>query len=111
MRVAFKISLISVLILAVLSISVPCFADGITRKLGRGLANMATGFLEVPDNIVRVSEKDGWLAGITFGTMKGLAWAIVRTAVGAYETVTFFAPVPSGYEPILEPEFLFGEEF
>jgi hypothetical protein len=29
--------------------------------------------------------------------------AVVRTTVGAYETVTFLVPIPSGYAPILPP--------
>jgi len=80
------------------------------RKLGRGLANTFTGFLELPQNIVDVAEDEGALAAVTYGIARGIAMSFLRTAVGVYETVTFLIPLPWEYEPILEPEFMMGEE-
>ena len=101
------------LIAAVLTTASFCFAadGGPIRKLGRGVANVATGILELPNNIVSVTEEDGYVAGVTYGIMKGLAWSVVRIAVGAYETVTFLVPIPFHYDPILEPEFLLSDEY
>jgi len=101
------------LVLTFLCISAPCYADGggPLRKLGRGLANMATGVLEVPRTIVTVTEEDGYVAGVSYGVVKGVAWAVLRSAVGAYETLTFLIPLPFHYDPILEPEFLLSEEY
>lgn len=96
----------------ILAISSPCFADGgPLRKLGRGIANIGTGILEIPSNIVSVTEEDGYLAGATYGIVKGIAWAVLRTTVGAYETATFLIPIPFHYDPILEPEFLLSGEY
>ncbi len=106
-----KVILCLALMLSLLNITTPSFAGDPVRKLGRGLANIGTGFLEVPRNVVNVTEEDGYAAGATYGVLKGAAWAVLRTAVGVYETVTFFIPMPLNYDPILKPEFLLGEEY
>lgn len=80
------------------------------RKLGRGIGNVLSGFLELPLSIVDTAEEEGYLAAMTYGVTKGVAMSILRTGVGLYETVTFLIPLPWGYEPILEPEFLMSEE-
>lgn len=103
----------SILILAAFilgSVGAQAFAQSPVRKLGRGAANTITGFLEVPANIVDVVEEEGPIAAITYGIARGCAMAVLRTAVGVYELVTFALPFPENYEPILEPEFMMGEE-
>jgi putative exosortase-associated protein (TIGR04073 family) len=44
---------------------------------------------------------------MTIGLAKGVGMTIVRTGAGVYETVTFPFPIPEGYGPVLEPEFVF----
>lgn len=107
-----KSILITIVIIAFISGSfVPAaFAQTPIRKLGRGLANIFTGVLEVPLNIVSVAEEEGFVAATTYGVVKGLALTFLRTGVGFYETVTFLIPLPFHYEPVLEPEFLMSEE-
>lgn len=92
------------------SLATGVFAQDPIRKLGRGLANLSTGFLEVPINIVDAAEEEGFIAATTYGLVRGLAMALLRTGIGVYETVTFLIPLPWRYEPILEPEFLMSEE-
>ena len=78
----------------------------IAEKLGRGIINTATGWVEIPKQIVQQKqETNGWDAA-TKGFAKGLVHAFARTAVGAYEIITFPIPVPEGYRPILTPEFV-----
>ena len=71
------------------------------EKLGRGVANLLCGWMELPLNIQkRYSTSDtgaSFFTGIAYGLFKG----IVRTGVGAYETVTFFLPYPEDFAPIL----------
>ena len=71
------------------------------NKLGRGLGNALGGWMEIPLNIgTRYSPSDigsSFFTGLTYGLVKG----VVRTAVGAYETVTFFLPYPEDFAPIL----------
>ncbi|MBI2104910.1 MAG: exosortase system-associated protein, TIGR04073 family [Candidatus Omnitrophica bacterium] len=70
-------------------------------KLGRGLSNAFGGWLEIPLNFHQrysMSDTAGSLfTGAAYGLFKGL----VRTGVGAYETVTFFLPYPEDFAPIL----------
>ena len=75
------------------------------HKLGRGLANLFTGAIEIPKNISREWRKSDPATGIIVGGVKGVGWAASRMAVGAFETVTFPVPVPPNYEPLMQPEF------
>ena len=74
-------------------------------KLGRGLAGVTTGFLELPGNIVAVSRRDGWVGGMTVGFAKGLGMIPVRELVGVYDIVTSPFPAPGHYEPVVEPAY------
>ena len=71
------------------------------EKLGRGASNALLGWLEIPTSIhQRYSKSDtaaSTLTGLVYGVFKGA----VRTAVGLYETVTFFLPYPENFAPIL----------
>lgn len=72
-------------------------------KLGRGLGNTLGGWLEVPLQIQRrYTSKDPVTTFFT-GSAVGLVKGAARTAVGVYETVTFFIPYPEQYAPILPP--------
>jgi putative exosortase-associated protein (TIGR04073 family) len=108
---------IVVLILCLAAITLPAFAqegsviEKMGKKLGRGIVNIATGWIELPKNIYDTSvEKNNPLMGITWGTLKGIGMTVVRTGAGAYDTATFLFPVPQDYEPILKPEFVFEEK-
>jgi putative exosortase-associated protein (TIGR04073 family) len=81
-------------------------ADQMMHKLGRGIVNLFTGFVEVPKNIAREWRKTDPFTGLVLGFIKGAGWGLSRTAAGAYEIVTFPLPVPEGYVPLMEPEFI-----
>ena len=77
------------------------------RKLGRGLANAGTGFLEVPYKIWAVNEEQGPVAAISVGVLAGMGAAVTRTVAGAVEAATFLFPLGRyGYGPLVKPEFL-----
>ncbi len=81
--------------------------SGPMRKLGRGIANLATGWLEVPVEMTRMTEDSGSWAGVSVGLCRGIMRGIGRTVVGALELSTFFIPNPQvRFGPILEPEFI-----
>ncbi len=106
-----KITVSFIIFTFILSLLTPeLFAQTPIRKLGRGLANTITGFLELPAGVVDAAEEEGYIAAVTYGVVKGLSLSVLRTGVGVYETVTFLIPLPWGYEPILEPEFMMGDE-
>lgn len=77
------------------------------RKLGRGLANAASGVLEIPLAMSRIGREEGPMAGTFLGLCYGFGAAVTRMGVGIIEVATFPFPLPEvGYGPILEPEFL-----
>lgn len=104
-----KLVILCLAVLMILSIATASYAQDMTKKLGRGLANILTGWIELPKNIYDTSVEENPLAGITIGTAKGVGMTIVRTGAGIYETITFPFPLPEGYKPVLEPEFVFSE--
>lgn len=80
---------------------------GPAGKLGRGVANLVTGWLELPAEITKTTERSGSLAGVTVGFARGVFFGIGRTVVGAFETLTFPFPTgAAGYGPLVRPEFV-----
>lgn len=101
-----RIFFAAVILSLIMSSATPAFCDGATTKLGRGICNMVTFPLEVPEQISRVNNSDGPFAASTVGVLKGLGWAIGRACVGVFETATFMFPIPKNYEPLLkDPEY------
>jgi len=105
-----RITVTALVLLVILNLSSPVFAQDMGRKLGRGLGNILTGWLEIPKNIYDTSVESNVFAGLTLGTVKGVGMTVVRTVVGSYEVATFPFPVPEEYKPIIEPEFVFQEQ-
>ena len=104
MKKAFVICVALVMIIGMATAS---FAQDPAKKLGRGVANVLTGWVELPKNIYNTSIEANPLVGITVGTAKGIGMSIVRTGAGVYEIITFPFPLPEDYMPIIEPEFVF----
>ena len=105
---ARKMFLVALVSLFVMSSAAPAFCadDNAVTKLGRGLANMVTFPLEVPEQISRTNNSDGPFAGYTVGVLKGFGCALGRACVGVFEAVTFMMPYPKDYKPILkDPEY------
>ncbi|HUJ11348.1 MAG TPA: exosortase system-associated protein, TIGR04073 family [Verrucomicrobiae bacterium] len=75
------------------------------RKLGRGIANVLFGIVEVPNQITKVNADQGGGAAVTYGVGKGFLRWFEREAVGVYDVVTFPVPFPKGYKPVMKPEF------
>ncbi|MDQ6998301.1 MAG: exosortase system-associated protein, TIGR04073 family [Mariprofundus sp.] len=68
------------------------YATDSGSKFTRGLANSVTGWGEIPKNIINESSDSNVLVGLTYGTVKGVVHTVGRTAVGAFDLVTFFVP-------------------
>ena len=79
-------------------------ADTAAQKFGRGLAGMTCGFLELPGNIVRETNRSG-IAGLPTGLARGVGMIVTRELVGVYEFVTAPFPVPAGFRPVIQPEY------
>ena len=79
-------------------------------KLTRGFINIVTGWVEIPKRVSETSKTQGAMSGFTWGLLRGIGHGFVRTAAGFYELFTFPFPAPPGYEPVIQPEFVFTEE-
>ena len=101
--------IIAIALIMVFSLTTTCFAQDAGKKLIRGLANILTGWVELPKNIYDTSVEDNVFSGLTIGLAKGIGMTIVRTGAGIYETITFPFPIPENYAPVLEPEYIFKE--
>lgn len=70
------------------------YLTGFSNKLSQGLANMAFGFIEIPKNVINISNEHNILVGLTWGVVRGVAHAASRTLVGGAEFLT--SPIPTG---------------
>ncbi|MBF0216464.1 MAG: exosortase system-associated protein, TIGR04073 family [Candidatus Omnitrophica bacterium] len=104
---AVKLMLVCMVVIGMMAVASDSYAQDPAKKLGRGLANILTGWVELPKNIYDTSVEENVLAGITMGLAKGVGMTIVRTGAGVYETITFPFPIPEDYQPVLEPEYIF----
>lgn len=64
------------------------------EKLGRGIANVAFGPLELLMKGWDVTQEQGGIAGVTYGPLKGVCYVIAREVVGVVDIVTFPFPLP-----------------
>jgi putative exosortase-associated protein (TIGR04073 family) len=69
------------------------YLSSVGCKLGQGLANTATGFIEIPKNIINISHEQNIFVGLSWGLLRGVIQTVSRTTVGATELITF--PIPS----------------
>lgn len=90
-----------------MTLSTAAFAEenNALNKLGRGLSNIATGFVEIPKQIYLVSTEKEPITGITYGTAKGVCYGVLRTSAGVYDTVTFV--IPPYDKPVMQPSYVF----
>jgi putative exosortase-associated protein (TIGR04073 family) len=102
MKTLLSLALISMLSAAALAdIQDPPMNDyGPTRKLGRGVANIAFGVGEIVSEPTEMNEREGNSAAFTYGIFKGVGRFLARLHYGVYEVVTFpFPSTRSSYRP------------
>jgi putative exosortase-associated protein (TIGR04073 family) len=74
------------------------------EKLGRGMAGICCGILELPGNIVEQTREKGGI-GVPIGMAYGLGMTVTRELVGVYEVLSAPFPMPPGFRPILNPKY------
>ena len=80
------------------------------QKALRGATNLSLGLLfDWPRTIYYETKAQGPLVGIPAGFLAGFGLGMMRTAVGAYELLTFPIALPDDYKPILSPRFPFEQ--
>ena len=75
------------------------------QKLGAGLLNTATGWVELAKTPIAISKKDGLGMGLTVGFAKGIVNTIARTFWGVFDVVTFVLPT----KPMIEPHLIWQD--
>ncbi len=80
--------------------SPPASDYGPTRKLGRGIANIAFGSSELIDSMVSINNFDGNAAAWSYGVVRGAGRTVARLGFGVYEVALFPIPTYKGsYRP------------
>ena len=67
------------------------------HKMGRGVVNVLTGWLELPKQMHLGAQESNPVTGITQGLLKGISMTLLRTGIGLYEAVTFPIPYPNHF--------------
>ena len=77
----------------------------IGAKLGSGIANVATGIVEIPKTIRVANREQGVAYAATAGLITGIFHTVGRTLSGAYDLVTFMIPT----KPIVMPDYVWED--
>ncbi|SME93146.1 exosortase system-associated protein, TIGR04073 family [Desulfovibrio gilichinskyi] len=87
------------------------YGSRVTRKIGRGMTNIITAPIEIPNQAVNMAaESDGpgeQLAGYFGGFVTGFAYGTGRVVSGMYDIVTSPFGGPAG--PTMDEEFISSE--
>lgn len=75
----------------------PAFAQDPIHKMGRGLVNVLTGWIEIPKQVDLGRHKENPITGILGGFFRGATLGLLRTGVGVYETITFPMAYPNDF--------------
>ncbi len=75
------------------------------RKVGRGFANVALGFLAIPGQMIIETHNRGAAAGLPLGFAMGIGWFVTTEVVGIWEILSCPFEIPEDFAPIIEPEF------
>lgn len=73
------------------------------NKLGRGLVNTLTCWIEVPAQVLKVSGDRDPFIGCTLGLAEGFCTALMRGVTGVFDVATFI--VPPYNRPLMRPEY------
>ena len=70
----------------------PMNDQGPTRKLARGLANLAFGTTEILDTVCKINDREGNAEAASYGVIKGVGKTLLRIRYGVYDVLTFPFP-------------------
>ncbi len=73
------------------------------EKLERGAANILTGWVELPYQVITQASDDPY-RGVTYGFFDGISRGVQRTLYGTWDVVSF--PFPPYDKPVMDPETL-----
>lgn len=70
-----------------------------SEKFVTGIANTATGFVELPKNIILTTQERNIVHGMTVGLVSGVMHTVARTVIGVFDVATFWIPTPPSIQP------------
>lgn len=73
------------------------WAQDPVHKLGRGVVNMLTCWIEIPKQVHLGSQEENPITGLVWGVVKGAGLTVLRVGVGLYEAATFPIPYPKEF--------------
>ena len=83
------------------------------HKMGRGVVNVLTSWIELPKQVHMGSQEANPISGLGLGLLKGAGLTVLRGGVGVYEVLTFPIPYPrefaSPYEQMELPDYAWEE--
>ncbi|MDF1582102.1 MAG: exosortase system-associated protein, TIGR04073 family [Methyloprofundus sp.] len=82
-----------------LSIAEESYGEKIGDKALRGLTNFSLSFLEIPKNMIIVTNDTNLIYGLTGGIGLGVLNTLGRLSIGTLDLITF--PLPT--KPIVQP--------
>jgi len=80
-------------LMSVPTVQAETYLQGFGNKVSQGLANIAFGIVELPKNVVNISNDQNIFVGMTWGILRGAGHTVGRTLVGVGELVT--SPIPT----------------
>ena len=92
-----RIGSLLIAMMAVAVIAPSAWAQDPIHKLGRGVTNILTCWIELPKNFHLGMQETNPVLGVGVGLCKGVGLAATRLLLGAYETVSFPVPYPAAY--------------
>jgi len=75
----------------------PAWAQDPIHKMGRGITNILTGWIEIPKQVHLGSRDENPVTGFGRGLFKGASLTLLRGGIGLYEALTFPLPYPRGF--------------
>ena len=94
----------TVMLLGLLLVESPSvWAQDPIHKMGRGVVNVLTGWIELPKQIHLGSQGKNPVTGAGYGLLKGAGLTLLRGGVGLFEAVTFPIPYPKDFGSPYEP--------
>ena len=81
----------------VLSSCTPAWAQDPIHKMGRGVVNVLTGWIEIPKQMFSGAHQDNQIMGAARGLVNGAGMGLLRIGVGLFEAVTFPIPYPKDF--------------
>lgn len=85
------------------------YAVGSGVKLGRGIVNTSTGWVEFFRGIYDKTVEYDPVTGLIYGSLYGTGMTVIRTVSGAYDAATFLFPAPRRFETTINPEFVWQD--